>query len=153
MHLATQLALLLDNRPGSLARVAESLADAGINIIAFTTVDTVDYNVIRVVVDNPKRAVAVFKDRGVSAVASEVLLVPGENRPGSLARLARRLAQARVNIEYAYFATNPGARQGLLVIRANDCKKAMKALNEGQIRKAGVDNGETADGNSGGKPS
>jgi hypothetical protein len=130
MHLTTQLALLLDNRPGALARVAQTLSDAGLNIIAFSTVDTVDHNVIRMVVDDPKRAARLFRDRGASVLECDVLLVPSENKPGMLAQISKQLARARVNIEYAYSATHPTARQGLLVLRADDAKKAMKILNE-----------------------
>lgn len=130
MELAQQLAVLLDNRPGALARLAEILADAGLNIIAFTTHDTVDHNVVRLVLDDPARAIELFKDRGLQPIVNEVVLAPGENKPGSLAEMSRRLAAAKVNIEYAYCATSPGAPAGLLVIRASDCKRALKALNQ-----------------------
>jgi hypothetical protein len=56
-------------------------------------------------------------------------MVPGDNKPGSLAAIARRLGEAKINIEYAYCATNPGAKNGLLILRASDCKKALKVLN------------------------
>jgi hypothetical protein len=44
---ATQLAVFLANRPGALARVCEALANAGINIYALATSDTVDHTVVR----------------------------------------------------------------------------------------------------------
>ena len=48
---------------------------------------------------------------------------------GSLALLAHKLAKAKVNIEYAYCATAPNAKKGLLIVRASDPKKALKVLN------------------------
>lgn len=129
MRLGTQLALFLDNKPGSLARVCEALAEAKINIIAFTTSDTVDHNVVRLVVSDAPKALAVFEERNALVVESEVLLIPGDNKPGSLATIATKLAAARINIEYAYCATSPNAKNGLLVLRANNCKKALKVLN------------------------
>jgi len=52
---ATQLAVFLANRPGALARVCEALANAGINIYALATSDTVDHTVVRMVVSDPRR--------------------------------------------------------------------------------------------------
>ncbi len=129
MELTTQLALFLDNKPGSLARVCDALAEAKINIYAITTSDTVDHNVIRMVVSDPRRALLLFEERGAMVVESDVILIHGDNRPGSLGRIAQRLADARINIEYAYCATSPKARAGVLVIRASNPKRALKVLN------------------------
>jgi hypothetical protein len=129
MELATQLALFLDNKPGALARVCEALAKAKINIHAFTTSDTVDHSVVRMVVSDPRRALTLFEEHGALAVESEVLMVPGDNRPGSLAAIARSLGDAGVNIEYAYSATSPGSKNGLLILRPSNPKKALKVLN------------------------
>jgi hypothetical protein len=130
MQLATQLALFLDNRPGALGRVCEALADAGVNIHAFSTNDAVDHMVIRMVVSDSRKAIEVFEARNALVVESEVLMVSGDNRPGSLAEIARRLGDAKINIDYAYCATSPGARNGLLILKASNCKKAMKVLNQ-----------------------
>ena len=129
MQLATQLALFLDNKPGTLARVCDALSAAKINIYAITTSDTVDHNVVRMVVSDPRKALLLFEDHGALAVESEVLLISGDNKPGSLARICRKLADARINIEYAYCATPPDARKGLLILRVSNAKKALKVLN------------------------
>ncbi|MFM7102455.1 MAG: ACT domain-containing protein [Verrucomicrobiota bacterium] len=129
MELTTQLAVFLDNKPGALARVCEVLGEADINIIAISTNDTVDHVVIRMVVSDPRRAAELFKARGAMALESEVLLIAGDNRPGSLARLARRLADEGINIDYAYCATSPTARQGVLILHPTQPRKALKVLN------------------------
>lgn len=129
MEVATQLALFLDNKPGALMRVCEALSENGVNILAFSMSDTVDHAVFRMVVSDPSLALTLFEDRGALVVSSEVLLLRGDNRPGSLARIARRLSDARINIEYAYSATSPNARNGLLVMRVTNYRKALKVLN------------------------
>jgi hypothetical protein len=129
MQLATQLALFLDNKPGTLARVCEALSVAKINIYAITTSDTVDHSVVRMVVSNPRKALLLFEEHGTLAVESEVLLIEGDNKPGSLARICNKLAAASINIEYAYCATPPDARKGLLILRVSNAKKALKVLN------------------------
>jgi len=129
MEITTQLALFLNNRPGALARVCSALSDAGINILAFSMSDTVDHTVLRMVVSDPRRALGLFEERGALVVESEVLLLHGNNRPGSLAAIARKLSAARINIEYAYSATSPNERSGLLVMRVTNYRKALKVLN------------------------
>ena len=127
-RITKQLAIFLDNRPGMLARVADALAGAKINIYAITTSDTVDHTVIRLVVDDYRRALHVCEERGSLVVEDDVLMVEGDNKPGEMARLARKLAKAGINIEYCYSATLPGAGKGLLILRVSNPVKALKVL-------------------------
>jgi hypothetical protein len=129
MQLATQLALFLDNKPGTLARVCDTLSAAKINIYALNTSDTVDHSVVRLVVSDPRKALLLIEEHGALVVESEVLLIEGNNKPGSLARICDRLSDANVNIEYAYCATPPSAKKGLLILRVANPKKALKVLN------------------------
>jgi hypothetical protein len=129
MQLATQLALFLDNKPGTLARVCDALSAAKINIYAISTSDTLDHSVVRLVVSHPRKALVLFEDHGALVIENEVLMLSGDNKPGSLSRICNRLADAGVNIEYAYCATPPDARKGLLILRVSNAKKAMKVLN------------------------
>jgi hypothetical protein len=129
MQISKQLAIFLDNRPGMLARVADALAEAKINIYAISTSDTVDHSVIRMVVSDYRKALQMFEEHGTLVVEDDVVLVDGSNKPGELARLAHKLADAKVNIEYCYSATPGEAKKGLMVLRVSDAKKALKVLN------------------------
>ena len=129
MQITKQLAIFLENRPGMLARVCDALAEAKINIYAITTSDTVDHSVIRMVVSEPRKALLLFEEHGTLVVEDDVLMVDGDNKPGSLAQIAHRLSAAKINIEYCYSATSPVAKKGLLILRASDAKQALKVLN------------------------
>jgi len=129
LQINTQLALFLDNKPGTLARVCDALAEAKINIHAISTSDTVDHAVVRMVVSDPRQALLLFEEHGTLVVDTDVLLVEGDNRPGSLARIAHKLAEAGVNIEYLYCSSGVDVKKGLLVLRVSDTKKALKVLN------------------------
>lgn len=129
MYITKQLAIFLENRPGMLARVCDALAEEKINIYAISTSDTIDHTVMRMVVSDYRKALHVFEERGTLVVEDDVLLIEGGNKPGSLAKIAHALSAAKVNIEYAYCATPPDAKKGLLVLRVSDAKKALKALN------------------------
>ena len=62
-------------------------------------------------------------------VEDDVLMITGDNKPGSLGQLAHKLAKGRVNIEYAYCATSPDAKRGLMILRVSNAKKALRVLN------------------------
>ena len=129
IQIAHQLALFLDNNPGVLARLCDALGEAKINIFAISTSDTVDHSVIRLVVSDTAKALRLFEEHGTLVIRTEVLMVDGYNKPGSLAAIARALAEAKINIEYVYCATSPNVQKGLLIMRVSDPKKALKILN------------------------
>lgn len=128
MEIVKQLSVFLDNKPGTLAKVCEALAAAKINIYALTISDTIDHAVVRMVVSDPITALHIFGERGVLVVESDVLMLDNSNKPGALAIIAERLGKARINIEYAYLATSPGAKLGLLILRVKNPEKALTVL-------------------------
>lgn len=128
MKIVEQLALFLHNRPGALAAVCDALAEAKINIYGMSIADTVDHAVVRMVVSDPRRALHLFESHGTLALESDVLMIENENRPGMLSRIARALSEKNINIEYAYLASLPSARKGLLILRPSDAKKALRVL-------------------------
>src|SRR5262249_15823927 len=128
--MATQLAVFLANRPGALARVCEALANAGINIYALATSDTVDHTVVRMVVSDTTQAIMVLGEGGVGGVETEVVTMETASEPGVLAKIANRLAEAEVNIEYTYLAAGREADKGLIILRPSDVEKARRVLEE-----------------------
>jgi hypothetical protein len=81
------------------------------------------------VVSDYRRAVHVFEEHGTLVVEDDVLLIEGSNKPGEIAKIARKLADAKINIEYCYSATPLDSKKGLLVIRVSNAIKALKVLN------------------------
>ena len=130
MESATQLAIFLTNRPGALARVCDALAKAEINIHALAISDTVDHSVVRMVVSDPMKALMLFGESGVLALENDVVMIESDNEPGTLAKIAERLAAANVNIEYAYLATSPKSDKGLMILRPSDVDKAQRVLRD-----------------------
>jgi hypothetical protein len=128
MERATQLAVFLSNRPGALGRVCDGLASAEVNIHALSTSDTVDHSVVRMVVNDPTKALMLLGEAGVLALENEVLMIELENGPGSLGAIAAALSKANVNIEYAYMAATTKSDRGLMVLRPSDVDKAEQTL-------------------------
>ncbi len=129
LQITKQLAVFLDNRPGTLARLCDILAKEKISIYAISTSDTIDHSVVRLVTSDPHKAMRLFDAAGLLVVDNDVLMLDGANRPGSLLQIAKTLAAARINIEYAYCATHPNANRGIMILRPNNVARALRVLN------------------------
>ena len=128
MKTVKQLALFLENKPGALSKVCRALAAVGININAISVSDAVDHAVVRMVVSDAQRALHLLGEHGVLVIERDVLMFEGRNKPGELGRIAAKLANHKINIEYAYSATPLNASTGAMVLRVNNPKKAMRIL-------------------------
>jgi hypothetical protein len=124
----TQISVFLLNQPGTLAEVTELLGARGVNLLALSMAEGLDHGYVRMVPDEPEEALRVLRENKYLLLEREVLLLELANRPGSLARVCRTLADAGVNIEYVYCANSPSVGSGLVVLRVDDREKARKAL-------------------------
>ena len=88
METKTQLSIFLENRPGTFQRVAESLGEQGINVLGFAVNDAIDHAVVRMVVDDPTKAIHLLEEAGVLVLEAEVLEVQLEVL-GSLQKMIR----------------------------------------------------------------
>jgi hypothetical protein len=135
MKLVTQYSLFLENKPGLLAQVARQLARAKINVLAMTMMDSSEHGVLRMVVHNgADHYRAAVKELNLPMTETEVLLVDMPNRPGSLAEICGRLAEAHINISYAYCTTGAPGGRTTGVFKVADIKKAMKVLTKGPTK-------------------
>jgi len=64
-------------------------------------------------------------------VETDVIMIENDNKPGSLSRIASILSTHKINIEYAYLASMPTAKKGLLILRVQDPNRALKVLSKG----------------------
>ncbi len=122
--MAKDLTVILENRPGTLADLGEALGGAGINLDAMCGFPCEGKGVIHILVEDAGGARSALEAAGL-AVESErdVLLFDAEDRPGMLGETMRKLANAGVNVDLLYKAT-----QSMLVIGADDLEKAKASL-------------------------
>ena len=128
MKTVKQLSLFLENKPGTLAAACKTLAAAKVNVLAISVTDGVDHAVVRMVVDEPQKALHLLGERGVLVIERDVLLLTCSNRPGELASIARKLSAKKINIEYAYAATVPDSSAGAIVLRVDNIAAAKRVL-------------------------
>ena len=125
--MATNLTIVLRDRPGELARIGEATGEAGVNILGLAAFTGEGRGIIHLLVadeqvERARRALEAA-DVGV-ADEREVLVIDVSDRPGTLGELARTLGDANVNIELAY-TTFGGVK---LVIATEDLDNARAAL-------------------------
>lgn len=126
MAKAAQLTLSLKSRPGVLAALARTLADARVNIAALSADTAAGRGKIHLVVNNPAQARRALRRAKYRASEETAFVVRLRNKPGALARVAARLAKAGVNIKSAY-ATTAG-RVATVVFTVGSVAKARKIL-------------------------
>jgi hypothetical protein len=123
-----QISAWVEDRPGMLGAVADSLGEKGIAIRAFMAAVMDGRGFIRVVVDKPAAAKRIFAAHGWKVTEDDVVEVTVADRPGALGEVADRLGEAGVNIEYAYVGTAKSARNVNLYLAVADVKAAVRAL-------------------------
>lgn len=102
----TDLAVMVEDRPGELASLGEASGRAGINLDGVCCCPAEGRFVVHVLVEDAAGARRAFEEAGYSSLEErEVVVVGLEDRPGALGAVARRIADAGVNMELAYLAT------------------------------------------------
>lgn len=130
MPIEKQLSVFVENKPGRLSGICHTLAEANINIRAMSIHDTVDHAIIRLIVDNPTKALILLEEEGVYIVTQDVVVLQVENRPGVMSEIATKLFRADANIEYAYCTAGKNQDVGCLVIKTKDAEQTLEIIEE-----------------------
>jgi hypothetical protein len=127
-----QISIAMRNEVGGLCRLCGLLARAQVNIMGLSIEDCTDEGFVRLIVDEPKKATKTLDAAKVAHRTQEVLLLELENEPGALQRVSARLADAGINIQYAYGTADLHGRGGALVLRVSDLDRAAAILEAGE---------------------
>ena len=124
MSIRTELNLRLPNSPGALAGVCRLMSDERVNIVALMLESG---GQMRMVVDNHVHAAAVLREHHHQVTEREVILVTVPNTPGALAPALKLLADANVNIEYAYAGVADTNQMASIVVGTEHVMQASAA--------------------------
>ena len=97
-----QISVFLESQPGHLRRVLDAFEDAHVSVRGYSASDTVDYGIVRFIVDDPLRALDVLVDMGAAATTTDVLCARLNDEPGELARVMGVMADCGINVTYSY---------------------------------------------------
>ena len=120
-----QISIFLENRTGQLAKICRTLADNDLSIVTLSLADTTDFGIVRMIVSDHDKARDVLSAAGHVVKVTPVFAVTVPDRPGGMAEVAGKLAEAGCDIEYSYaFAFHHGEKAVLVFRFADDTKAA-----------------------------
>jgi hypothetical protein len=123
--MATNLTVIVENRPGMLAELGQATGRAGVNIAGLCAVTGDGKGFIHLLVENASAARGALEEAGFGiADEREAVVVDLHDKPGAMGEITRDLAEAGVGIDVAYTIFT-GVR---LVIVTDDIEKARAAL-------------------------
>ncbi len=123
-----QLSVFLENRNGQLAEITGILASKGIDLRAIHIAETLDYGVIRIIVNDTEAAIGSLREAEFIVRKTEVLIVAVADRPGGLAEMLKTLAEADIDIEYIYSIFGEMNGLAYMVFRTKDNDAAEEVL-------------------------
>jgi hypothetical protein len=123
-----QISVAIENQPGRLAAMSRVMAAHGINIKDLSVVDNVEQGMIRMVTSDPAGCKTLLLKEGFYVVEAEVLVVILKDTPGKLAVLCEALANASINIDYAYGSEDPSEEHVRIVMKLSSIEKAREVL-------------------------
>ncbi len=126
-----QVSVFIENKEGRFLRVAELLKDNNINIISFSIAETEEFGMLRMVVSDPDKTVAILKEGAYSAKITDVITVNLPNEEGTLFGLLKVIADTHNNIRYMYTSLGDA---GPIVLKTTNQDRVVDAL-----KKAGYD--------------
>jgi hypothetical protein len=136
-----EIALSLPNRPGTLAAVSRTLAQERINVAAISVDSTASRGRVRLIVNDPDRALRLLSQNGYKAEVREMIAVRLEDRAGSFLRVLEVLAKGKVNLESVAILIVRDGNQPLVALstRAADLARARKILSHAGFASALAD--------------
>lgn len=130
----SQLSVFIENKSGRLADVTHTLADNSVNIRALSIADTIDYGLLRLIVDEPALAKSVLTDSGFTVALTEVLAIEIPDKPGGLAGVIDIFAESDVNIEYMYAFVGTSGENAIVIFRVEKIDEAIPVLQSKGVR-------------------
>lgn len=122
--MAKDMKVILEDRPGTLADLGETLGNAGINIDGICGFPCEGKGVIHILVEDATKARKVLEEAGFEVKEDrQVFVLDVSDRPGEMGSICRRIANAGVNIDFIYAATRTR-----IVLGVDDLEKAKSVI-------------------------
>jgi hypothetical protein len=133
----TQISIFLENKKGRLYEASRALGESGVDIKALTIAENEEFGVLRIVVDDPEKALDELKRKGFVASITDIVAVEVKDKPGGLAAVLKIFDDNAINVEYMYAFAEKNADNAIVVFRFDDSDKAISVLKENKVRVLG----------------
>jgi hypothetical protein len=132
-----QISVVLKNVPGQLADLSELLGKEGVNIRAISVADTSEVSTVRIVVDEPAKALNILNGHKYQVYETEVLAVETPDHPGGLTAVVKPLKEAKINVHYLYPFLGRASDQAIVILGVDKIKDAEKVLKRNWVHTFG----------------
>ncbi len=125
-----QLSVFVENKAGRVAAIIEGLGKCGVDISALSLADTTDFGIMRLIVDDPQKAMKALRDQGVIFKMTDVITVSMEDHPGGLAAVLAVLNEAEMAINYMYAFIGRQEGKAMMVFSVDQPEEVNALLTE-----------------------
>jgi hypothetical protein len=126
--MAYHLSVFAVNEPGRLEKITRALADAGLNIRAFSMASGGEFGVVRILVNDPDRGLEVLARQKLTVTKRRILVARIADAPGALHDLLVTLSSNAVNVEDCYGFVIEGGKRAAIVFEVEKFPEAEKVL-------------------------
>lgn len=129
-----QLSIFVENRPGRLSSITKLLENNKIDIRALSIADTRDFGILRIIVNDPDKALEALKGADYSVTLTNVIAIGIEDKPGGLAKAMDILYQNNISVEYMYAFISKSEDTAYVILRVENNERAVTAMEENGIQ-------------------
>ena len=123
-----QISVFLENKPGTLEHATRVLKEANINIRTLSVAETVDFGILRLIVNDVEKANKVLKDAGFRVSKTPVVAVEVPDKPGGLHSIMEVVSNEGLNVEYLYAFVEKSGENAVIIFRFDNPEKAIDVL-------------------------
>ena len=129
-----QVSVFVENENGKLAEITRILADNNIDLKASCIAESVDFGILRCIVEDPEATVALLKSKGYAANVADVVAVELEDRPGGFADVLEILAKENIGVGYVYSTIHSKKGSAMIVLKVADPEKVIDILEANNVK-------------------
>lgn len=102
--LISQISIYIENKKGTLHALTKTLAENGIDILALSIADTLDFGIVRIIVreNDIEKCVNVAKNDGYVAKLNHIVCISVKNEAGGLSKALAVIEDNNLSVEYLY---------------------------------------------------
>ncbi|WP_276690183.1 MULTISPECIES: amino acid-binding protein [Acidaminococcus] len=116
-----QISIFAANHKGALGKITNELAKDNINIYTMLATDSAEFGIIRLIVDNPDKALDTLQKAGYQCRIDYVLAVDmGSDQPGTLDKILTHLKEANVFVRYLYISFDRKTSSPIVVLKTDE---------------------------------
>ena len=123
-----QVSIYAENVKGKMLEITDVLMENNVNILGSVTNDSAEYGIVRMIVDNPSKAIEALTKKGILCKMTDVIGVEVKDEVGNLNRLLKALHDANINVDYLYLSFNRESGCPIMVLHTADAKEVENSL-------------------------